>query len=376
MLSTCLTTLVVADIRRTLKIPLFGPTPCIDHPEVSVLVPARNEAHRIGRLLEGLQRQQSRFFHVIVLDDHSDDGTGDFVRSWSSRFNDLRVIEGQALPSGWSGKCWACWQAARASTAPWLLFLDADTAPQPELITALIARAEERHLDLLTLIPLVETNSFWEHLLIPPFGALIQIVFPPASVNDPSSRIAMANGPCILVRRAVYEATGGHAKVRASILEDVELGQLVKHAGYRIELAFAPELLKVRLYTRFAEISEGLQKNAWAGYEAGGWRSAWSGFRQLLLSIVPLALVVVGVSKWHTDASGWFIGHGIYLGSITTSFWAWYVHRFHRLNPLWGTLFPFGALFYFALASRAWLRIRRGEGVTWKGRVYGMSKLS
>lgn len=376
LLSMCLTALVGRDIERTLKIPTFGPTTLIDHAEVSVLVPARNEAHRIGRLLEGLHHQQSRSFHVTVLDDHSDDGTADFVRAWQPQFADVRVVEGAALPAGWSGKCWACWQASRTSSAPWLLFLDADTAPQPGLIAALVARAEERHLDLLTLIPLVETKSFWERLLIPPFGALIQIVFPPASVNNPRSRIAMANGPCILVRRDVYEATGGHGAVRASILEDVDLGQLIKHAGYRIELAAAPDLLHVRLYTRFAEISEGLQKNAWAGYEAGGWRSAFGGFRQLLLSVVPLALVAMGVSKRQTDAGRQFLGHGIYSICITVSFWAWYVHRFHRINPLWGACFPFGVLAYFALAGRAWLKIWRGDGVVWKGRAYGITNLS
>jgi chlorobactene glucosyltransferase len=376
LVSMYLTALIGRDIKRTLNIPSFGPTTHIDHAEVSVLVPARNEAHRIGRLLEGLHHQQSRSFHVIVLDDHSDDGTGDVVRAWQPRLADVRMVEGAALPAGWSGKCWACWQASRESTAPWLLFLDADTAPQPGLIAALVARAEERCLDLLTIIPLVETKTFWECVLIPPFGALIQIVFPPTSVNDPQSRIAMANGPCILVRRDVYEATGGHAAVRASILEDVDLGQLIKHAGYRIELATGPDLLHVRLYTRFAEISEGLQKNAWAGYAAGGWRSAFGGFRQLFLSVVPLALVAVGVSKRQTDAGRRFLGHGIYGVCLTVGFWAWYVRRFHRISPLWGACFPFGVLAYFALAGRAWLKIWHGEGVTWKGRAYGVTSLS
>lgn len=372
MLSTCLTTLIVQDIQRTLATPLLDAHAPRKHTFVSVLIPARNEVQRIGRLLDGLERQGSEHFDVIVLDDHSDDGTGDFVRMWFNRIADLRVVEGQTLPAGWSGKCWACWQAAQTSDAPWLLFLDADTAPQPGLIAALVARAEERHLDLLTLIPFVETATFWERVFIPPFGILLQIVFPPARVNDPDSDIAMANGPCILVRRTAYEATGGHAAIRASILEDVDLGRNIKQAGYRIELAAAPDLLHVRLYTRFAEISEGLQKNAWAGYEAGGWRSAWCGIRQILLSVAPLALLASGVSLRHRSLGRWLVGHGVYNLCLTMGFWGWYVRRVHRISPAWGLLFPVGVVSYFALAGRAWFKLWRGEGVNWKGRTYGI----
>ncbi len=363
------TFLLARDIGRTRSLPTVHGGAPLTPTRVSVLVPARNEAHRIGRLLAGLAQQTSQSFEAIVLDDHSDDGTGDIVRAARETIPTLRLMEGRALPVGWSGKCWACWQAAGEATAPWLLFLDADTAPQPELIAALVAHAEAQCLDLLTVVPLVETETFWERILIPPFGVLIQVVFPPAAVNDPRSRLAMANGPCILVRRAVYAATGGHATVRASILEDVELGALVKHAGFRLAIANAPDLIRVRLYTRFAEISEGLQKNAWAGYRAGGWRSAWMGVRQLTLALTPWVLLGAATATRTADRR-WLLANALYAACVNIIFWCWYVRRVHRIAAAWGALVPAGVVGYFALAGRAWLRLRRGQGVTWKGRAY------
>jgi chlorobactene glucosyltransferase len=369
--SASLTVLVARDLWRTWRTPTLRRVKGSDHTSVSVLIPARDEAQRIGRLLDGLTRQEGHDFDVTVLDDGSEDGTADVVRTWSDRIATLRVIAGEPLPPGWSGKCWACWQAAQSTSARWLLFLDADTAPQPGLIASLVAHAEGRALDLLTVIPLVETETFWERVLLPPFGTMIGIVFPPSSVNDPASPIAMANGPCILIRRAVYEATGGHAAVRASILEDVELGQMVKRAGYRIELAAAPALLRVRLYTGFRDISQGLQKNAWAGFSAGGWRSAWSGLRQLLLALVPWVCIVSGLVARRRDIRRHLLAHALYGWCLTTAVWGWTMRRYHAISPLWGATFPLGIVMYFGLAGRAWVKLLRGTGVGWKGRTYG-----
>jgi cellulose synthase/poly-beta-1,6-N-acetylglucosamine synthase-like glycosyltransferase len=282
------------------------------------------------------------------------------------------VLRGKPLPDGWSGKCWACWQAAEASTYSWLLFLDADTAPAPELIATLLARAEARGLDFLTLFPLLELESFWERLLMPPFAGIIQAAFPLNRINDPRSPLALANGQCILIRRDVYLATGGHAAVRASVLEDVQLAQVVKGHGYRIEIAGGPDLMRVRMYTNLAEISEGLRKNAWAGYSAGGWRSAWGAFRQALLACAPLVLILGGgvALALHHPAAAALLAFGGLLYLLTTSFWGYSVHRLFQISPLWGLLFPFGTVGYFILAALAWLSIRRGAGVRWKGRAY------
>lgn len=117
----------------------------------------------------------------------------------------------------------------------WLLFLDADVLPRPELLAALVARATTGQRDLLTLMPLLLLGSPAERIVLPAFFALLYGLYPLQLVSDPRSPIAFANGPCLLIRRAAYAAVGGHQAVRASILEDTELGQRVKAAGYRLE---------------------------------------------------------------------------------------------------------------------------------------------
>jgi len=372
LLAALLVLFIVSDLRSLSRLPVLRPVPGSSCTPVSVIVPARNEAMRIERLLRSLTQQTACDYELIVLDDRSEDDTAEIVRAYAPALPGLRLLAGETLPPGWAGKCWACRQAAAAASHGWLLFLDADTEPAPELIVTLLARAKEHRLDFLSVLPFLELHSFSERLLLPPFVALAQVVFQWREVNDPRSRVAFANGQCILVRREVYAATGGHAAVRDSVLEDIRLAQVVKDAGYRIELVAAPELLRVRMYTRFAEVAEGLRKNAWAGYSAGGWRSAWGGFRQALLVLAPLLLLAAGLTATIGDyAFGQvLVPSGLLLVALTATYWGWRARRLHALHPAWGLLFPLGTLAYFALAGLAWLDIRRGAGVRWKGRTY------
>lgn len=361
------------DWRTARHVPVLTPEPhASDGSTVTVIVPARNEAQRIPALLQGLATQTASDVTVLVLDDSSTDGTSAVVTSYAPRLPGLRVLSGQPLPPHWAGKCWACWQAAQQATTPWLLFLDADAAPAPALIATLLHYAEREHLDFLTILPFLELKSFWERVLMPPWVGLLQAVFPLDKVNDPHSPIALANGQCILIRRAVYMSTGGHAAVHGSVLEDVDLARLVKSRGYRLRIVGAPDLLRVRMYTSLSEIAEGLRKNAWAGYDAGGLRSIWGGIRQILLAVIPSLLLLSGLRRTLTHQQGGtrLLGWALGLTILTSAYWGYIIRRVHRLHPLWAFTYPFGTLGYFMLAARAWLSLRRGRGVTWKGRIY------
>ncbi|HEX6291454.1 MAG TPA: glycosyltransferase family 2 protein [Herpetosiphonaceae bacterium] len=375
LLSLVFVAIVVRDLRSASRVPLLEPQPqppaCL--PTLTVIIPARDEADRIERCLAGLAAQKLPQIDIIVLDDNSTDGTAEIAGSFAGQLPGLRVLHGAPLPAGWAGKCWACWQAAQASDSAWLLFLDADTAPLPGMIATLIDYATAQHIDLLTLLPLLELGSTWERILMPPFVGLIQAVYPLDRVNDPRSPLALANGQCILVRRAAYLAVDGHRAVHDSVLEDVRLAQAFKQAGYRIQAVGGPNLMRVRMYTRFGEVAEGLRKNAIAGFRAGGnWRSAWGGFRQALLAFGPLVLLGAGLAlalQSYEEATAIVIC-GLALLVLTLGYWGYVVRRLHRLQPLWALLYPLGTLCYFGLAAQAFWSIARGQGVTWKGRSY------
>jgi cellulose synthase/poly-beta-1,6-N-acetylglucosamine synthase-like glycosyltransferase len=366
----------VQDVLREQRAPRLSPGAAPPNaPLVSVLIPARDEAARIGGCLEGLARQVYSNFEVIVVDDHSSDDTAEVARSYAGRLAMLEVMPSAALPAGWAGKCWACWQAAGRARGDWLLFLDADVMPRAGLLAALVTRAEAGRLDLLTLMPRQWLGSPAERVVMPAFTALLYSLYPLDRVSDPRSPVAFANGPCILIRRQAYFATGGHQGVRASILEDADLGRRVKAAGCRIEAANAPDLIEVRMYTGWGSLAEGLGKNAVAGYKSGGGRSAWAGMRLALAAFLPWYLLAAGAllaaARPGSTLPAALMLHGALLAPIALASWGWMARRRYRLAAVWGAALPLGTAIYFWLAARALMRLRRGRGVMWKGRRFG-----
>jgi hypothetical protein len=366
----------VQDVLRERLAPTLAPgSALVAQPLISVLIPARDEAARIGACLAGLADQTYRNFELLVVDDHSTDATATIVRSYVAQLPTLEVVPSAALPDDWAGKCWACWQAAGSARGDWLLFLDADVIPLPELLAALVTRAESRSLDLLTLMPFQQLGSLAERVIMPAFFALLYSLYPLDQVSDPRSSIAFANGQCLLIRREVYFAIGGHQAVRASILEDTELGRIVKAAGYRLEAAIAPNLIEARMYTGWASLAEGLGKNAVAGYRSGGTRSGSVGARLALVAFLPWYLLLAGLllalARLGTAIAVVLMVYGALLAALESVCWGWLARRRYRIAPWWGALFPIGVAIYFWLAARALLRLLSGRGVTWKGRNFG-----
>lgn len=365
----------VQDVITTLRTPRLDPHPGLPDtgPLVTVIIPARNESARIGACLEGLARQSYRSFEVIVVDDDSSDGTADVVRRFAARLPALTILSSKGLPRHWAGKCWACWQGANRARGDWLLFLDADVAPQPGLLATLVQRATAGR-DMITLVPLIHLTSFAERLVLPPFIGLISAIYPFDRVNDPSSPLAFAIGQCIMVRRDVYAAVDGHRAVRGSVLEDMDLARLVKQSGYALEAAIAPDALEVRMYNGWETLTEGLKKNAVAGYRSGGIRSGVMGLRLGLMAAMPWIMLVTGrvlplIGDNHAQAQALMLA-GVVLLLISTLCWGAVVRYRFRISPLWGLLYGPGTAVYFALAAQALRQIRSGKGVEWKGRVF------
>lgn len=326
LLSALLAFWYVQDVITTLRTPRLDPHPGLPDtgPLVTVIIPARNESARIGACLEGLARQSYRSFEVIVVDDDSSDGTADVVRRFAARLPALTILSSKGLPRHWAGKCWACWQGANRARGDWLLFLDADVAPQPGLLATLVQRATAGR-DMITLVPLIHLTSFAERLVLPPFIGLISAIYPFDRVNDPSSPLAFAIGQCIMVRRDVYAAVDGHRAVRGSVLEDMDLARLVKQSGYALEAAIAPDALEVRMYNGWETLTEGLKKNAVAGYRSGGIRSGVMGLRLGLMAAMPWIMLVTGrvlplIGDNHAQAQALMLA-GVVLLLISTLCW-------------------------------------------------------
>lgn len=344
-----------------------------DLPAIAVIVPARDEAANIRPCIDSLSAQcyPADRLALIVVDDDSTDGTADIVASLAKHDGRIRLLHAPPLPPGWKGKVHACCVGAAASPAgaEWLCFLDADMRAAPDTLASAVEAASEHKLDLLTLAPRHELMSFAERLMLPCGLYLLGFYQDLEKIQAPDSDEVVATGQFMLLRRAAYEAIGGHAPVRGAICEDVELALLMKRRGCRVLLMDGSRLLSTRMYTGWATLWPGFAKNLVQLF--GG------PVRTLLAAPIVLGLAWLAVCLPLFDLAATLHGVrgaplalalampgsaavvGLHIGGAV-----------HFKIPWWyGLLFPLGytAGAVMALDSVRWRIARRVE---WKGRVY------
>jgi chlorobactene glucosyltransferase len=232
---------------------------------VSIIVPARNEAGNIAPLIASLLSTSYRPFEVIVVDDRSTDDTAAIVAA-ATPDPRLRLVAGGELPPGWYGKPWACLQGYREARGELLLFTDADTRHQPELLPRAVGRLEEIGADLVTVSPTQRCITLWERLIMPQVWFLLSLRYHPERVSRARrSRDVIANGQFILTTRTAYEKAGTHAAVRHEVAEDLALAQTYVRLGLTLHFAFAERLMETRMYRGLSELIEGWSKNVYLG---------------------------------------------------------------------------------------------------------------
>jgi chlorobactene glucosyltransferase len=230
-------------------------------PSVSIVIPARNEERGLEVAVRSHLSQDYPDFEVVVVDDRSSDRTPEILAALAGQDERLRVVPGQEPPAGWLGKPHALRVGADASRGEWILFVDADVQYEPRCLREAVAYLESEGLDFLAFMPRFEMRGFWEHVLMPNV-ALTYLFGPAALANSPHFRwIAAGGGAGNLVRRAVYEAIGGHAAIRSSVIDDVRLALLAKGAGFRCRGVRAEDRVSVRMYRGFREVCDGFTKN-------------------------------------------------------------------------------------------------------------------
>ncbi|HEY2026189.1 MAG TPA: glycosyltransferase family 2 protein, partial [Gemmatimonadaceae bacterium] len=290
-------------------------------PLVSVVIPARDEAHNIRRCAESVLASSYPRLEVIVVDDHSTDGTGDIARQLASRDGRLSVVTPPPLPRGWFGKQWACHTGAANARGGVLAFFDADTWQSPDLLSRAVTAMRARGSDLLTVGGTQELGSFWERLVQPQVFAVLAARYGGTESVNESDRASqkIANGQCLLVTRDAYDAMGGHASVRAKVAEDLALAQRLHAAGRRVTLVLGLAQLSTRMYTSLRELVRGWGKNLYAG---GRDAMPFGPFGRVLY---PFALLVPGLTGvvpplLLTLSLAGVLGHGVLVWSaIVTS---------------------------------------------------------
>ncbi|MEO7367646.1 MAG: glycosyltransferase, partial [Gemmatimonadaceae bacterium] len=236
-------------------------------PLVSVVIPARDEARNIERCVRSVLMSTYPKLEVIVVDDHSSDGTGDIARSIASSDARLNVIDNEDLPDGWFGKQWACLTGARASRGEIICFADADTVQSSDLITRSVSAIQRRGADLFSVAGRQELGSFWERLVQPQIFSIMLVRYGGTESVSNSQRVTdkIANGQCLFVKRDVYESLGGHALVKSHVADDMMMAQRFFARGKKVVLEKGVEQLSTRMYTSLSELIHGWGKNVFAG---------------------------------------------------------------------------------------------------------------
>lgn len=341
-------------------------------PMVSVVVPARNEARNIERCVRCVLSTTWPNLEVIVVDDHSDDGTGEIARRIAAEDQRVRVIDNWPLPDDWFGKQWACANGANAARGGILCFTDADTFHHPDLITRSVNAIVRRKADLFSVASRQELGSFWEKLIQPQIFAFLALRYGGTETVTNSPRVTdkIANGQCIFFLRDVYESLGGHALVRDHVAEDMMLAQRAFARGKRVVVVAGVNQLSARMYTSLREMIDGWGKNVFAGGKDSMMfgRLGKAVYPVVLLSgpliglIPPLMLLLwlagfvpAGIATWAA------------ITSVSLLLWWLYVYHWIGERPAYALLSPLGAAVVFYILLRA---VLRGQNVKWKGRRY------
>ncbi|MRN54225.1 glycosyltransferase family 2 protein [Paenibacillus monticola] len=335
-------------------------------PRLSVLIPARDEADNIAACLASVLacRSVGWDFEVLVLDDRSSDGTGELAAATGD--HRVKVLAGRELPEGWLGKSNACVQLAEAASGTWLLFLDADIRLRPEALEAAILTATAQGGGLVTGFPWQVTRTWLEKLIVPLMNFTIICHLPiPLVRGSKDSRFVAAHGGFMLIHRDSYSRSGGHAGIRAELVDDMALARAVKISGDPVTLANVVDYTEMRMYHNAQEVWKGYRKNIYAGL----------GRRPLLLLGLLTVYTMLYVLPIVTLTFACLANQGtLTLWALLAALLGIAIKRTSDASAkqaVWLCLLvSVSMLGLIAIAISSWRGAKVGQGYEWKGRWY------
>lgn len=347
-----------------------------DLPPVTVIVPARNEEKNIERCVSSLLAQDYPFYELIVVNDGSTDATADILTKLAEQNARLKVVTlKEALPPGWAGKPHAM-QRGYENVRPesqWILFSDADTVHQPQALRTAVVTALAENAALVSLLPRLELKSFWEKVLMPLAVVGILMQYPLDEVNRPDSKLALANGQFLLVRRDAFEQVGGYGgKLKGTLVDDRDLALAIKGAGGRLLLKDGRDVVAVRMYTSLGEVWSGFRKNAFVGS-----RAAY--LTVPLLVVLGTGAGVLPVVQLFYALLSWLLSGGkknrkllafSFCQSVLLVVAKRKIDRELGVPAPYALSAPLATLIFMGVLVDSMVRSLTGRGLSWKGRTY------
>ena len=342
-------------------------------PKISVLMPCKDEEQNVAQCARDILAQSYQNIELILIDDRSTDRTGaeaDLIQASDGRVKVIHLVD---RPHGWTGKTYALKCGMQEATGDWLLFVDADTRHHPDCLSIVFRWAKDRQASMVSLLPQMRCDTFWERVNQPLCGIVLMRSFPIELVNTDWSSMAFANGQYILIERSVYESAGGHEAVRGKFVEDIFLAKAVKQGSKkRVLTASAPEICSTRMYTDLKSQVQGWARIYYDAWNRNVWTAIWKILEPLIftqpafiLPFIALALIVSGTGGEQAWQLLWLsLTHNLLMFTVIAR-----VSHFNRGRWYDALHYPLSGLisdWIYLVVIRMCLTGR----VTWRGTTY------
>ncbi|MEE2912303.1 MAG: glycosyltransferase family 2 protein [Planctomycetota bacterium] len=357
---------LIARTKPTIREGLGLPVP--EDVQVSIIVPTHNEERVVDRCVSSLRSQSHKNIQIIFVLDRCTDRTLEILQNHSSEDDRIMLIENDLCPEDWAGKCNAAKIGASKATGDWLLFTDADTQFDEQLVHCAIASALKRGASLLSILSSLTITKNYERIVQPIASTCLLRNFPVDRINGEHRTRPFANGQFLLFTKVAYDAVGGHDAVKDDLLEDIALARAVHKSGLRVQVLFADGLLKCSMYATFSAF-----QNGWKRIYIESCNRKVKKLKQNATTIVMVgdvlpAIGIIGiiVGKATSPTLFWT---SIASLIISASVIAW-LYRINRAPVIFTIFAPFGALVVAKLFRDAARTLQKKESICWGGKEY------
>jgi chlorobactene glucosyltransferase len=353
-------------------------TTSTEFPLISVIITAKNEGQVIEKCVSSIRNQTYQNIEIIVVDDSSVDHTRDIVLNIVALDARVHLIEAGPKPNGWLGKSWPCQKGFEASRGDILLFVDADSIFDSAAIDLTRSRLENAKFDMYSISPRIALKGIWAHAVVPLLSSTINLLYPMVKVNDPSSERAYVFGTFIMVRRSVYQAIGGHERVKDTLVEDAAIAQKAKSMGYRLRVEKGDGLIETEWEEEFSAIYQGMERIFSESIRSYGPLSVLNAVLIFFLGLYPIVFVIASVYLLATTplSLGPLLVLSIgFAASIADVAMILTVASFELRNltgriSIYPLVYPLGFFLYMCAIITTARKVFSSKSLAWKGEKY------
>mgnify|MGYP006272759463 FL=1 len=342
------------------------------NPKVSIILPARNEEKFIAKCLDSLLAQDYTNFEIVTIDDSSEDQTGKIISEYAQKDPRIIHITARAKPDGWMGKNWACIEGYKKATGQLLLFTDADTKFENNVISLAVGHLESSELDALTAIPKMNCLDRWTKSTLPVISTFLHTRFSAIRVNDPTKKTGYFFGSFFIIRKKTYESVGTHEGVKHEIIEDGALGKKVKESGFKMKMVRGDHLIEAVWARDGTTLWNALKRLMVPLFLQDAKVAIGIFFAVLFLLFMPYVFLIYSI-PFATSSDSFF---SLLITSIISSgllFSACVVEaKALKIKMKYSVFAPVGSLVVVSGFLAGILQAKTSSSVSWRGRTYSM----